>query len=161
MEQLSGLDAAFVHQDSRRTPMHISAVLVYDIGKDQENAISLAALRKLARERLADFPLFNRKLRRVPMGMDTPYWVDAPDADWNRHIDEGDLTEGSDWYDLHRYLADLHGRAMNLDQPLWEMHLLHGLRDLEGLPPNCQALVISTLRWSIPILAKWMMRMTS
>jgi hypothetical protein len=31
MEQLSGLDSAFVHQDSARTPMHVTAVLVYDV----------------------------------------------------------------------------------------------------------------------------------
>ena len=97
MEQLSGRDAAFVHQDSRRTPMHISAVLVYDIGKAKENAISLAALRKLARERLADFPLISRKLRRVPMGMDTPYWVDASDADWSVYE-----MASKEWEDLGR-----------------------------------------------------------
>ena len=41
MEQLSGLDTAFVHQDSVRTPMHICAVLVYDSGAERDDAISL------------------------------------------------------------------------------------------------------------------------
>ena len=36
MEQLSGLDSAFVHQDSARTPMHVTAVLIYDIGAHEK-----------------------------------------------------------------------------------------------------------------------------
>jgi hypothetical protein len=43
MEQLSGLDTAFVHQDTRRTPMHISAVLIYDAGSRGQWALDRAA----------------------------------------------------------------------------------------------------------------------
>jgi diacylglycerol O-acyltransferase len=143
MEQLSGLDAAFVHQDSYRTPMHICAVLLYDTGEDDEHAISLAELKRLAGERLAQFPLFRRKLRRVPMGMDTPYWIDIARPNWGRHVSESILPGADGWEELQLYLARLHGARMDLAQPLWEMHLIHGLRDMPGLPCNCQALVLT------------------
>jgi len=142
MEQLSGLDTAFVHQDSRRTPMHICAVLVYDTGDDKQWAISLDELKHLAAERLAQVPLFRRRLKRVAMGMDTPYWVDIAASDWDRHISETSVPLAGDWEALQQVLARLHSARMDLDQPLWEMQLIHGLLDIPGLPPNCQALVL-------------------
>ena len=114
MEQLSGLDAAFVQQDSARTPMHICAVLIYDSGAEQANAISLAQLRDLAKNRLEQFPLFRRKLHRVVMDMDTPYWVDMTEPDWRPHITRSTLPCPGDWDTLQHTLEDLHGCRMNL-----------------------------------------------
>jgi WS/DGAT/MGAT family acyltransferase len=142
MEQLSGLDAAFVHQDSDRSPMHICAVLVYDAGDDDQWAISLDELKQLAAQRLAQFPLFRRKLHRVALGMDTPYWVDITEPDWDRHISESSLPGSGDWDTLQQTLGRLHGARMDLDRPLWEMHLIHDLYDMPGLPDRCQALAL-------------------
>jgi diacylglycerol O-acyltransferase len=142
MEQLSGLDTAFVHQDSHRTPMHICAVLIYDAGDDGQGMTTRADLKKLAAQRLTHFPLFRRKLKQVPMGMDTPYWIDIAEPDWEQHISESPLRGGGDWEALRRQLAQLHGARMNLAQPLWEMHLIQGLHELPGLPQHCQALVL-------------------
>ena len=142
MEQLSGLDAAFVQQDSARTPMHICAVLIYDSGAEQANAISLAQLRDLAKNRLEQFPLFRRKLHRVVMDMDTPYWVDMTEPDWRLHITRSTLPFPGDWDTLQHTLEDLHGSRMNLALPLWQIHLIDGLCDIPGLPPHCQALLL-------------------
>jgi len=142
MEQLSGLDTAFIHQDSDRTPMHICAVLVYDTGDNDQWAISRDSLQQLAANRLAQFPLFHRKLQRVPMGMDTPYWIDVAQPAWDRHITESSFHGSGDWETLRLQLARLHGARMDLARPLWEMHLIHGLHKLPGLPLNCQALAM-------------------
>jgi diacylglycerol O-acyltransferase len=144
MEQLSGLDAAFIHQDSYRTPMHISAVLLYDAGADGESSISRDNLIALCRQRLAKFPQIRRKLRRVPMGVDTPYWLEIPNPDWDRHITQSSLSpnQKGNWHALHQTLAQFHGAKMALDQPLWSIHLLHGLVGLPRVPEHCQALVL-------------------
>ena len=142
MQQLSGLDTAFVHQDSYRTPMHICAVLLYDTGEDDQWATSLDILQRLAAERLGQFPLFRRKLRRVALDMDTPYWVDIAEPHWDRHLSESTLPEGGDWDMLMQQLGYLHSTRMDLADPLWEMHLIHGVYDIPGLPRNCQALVL-------------------
>lgn len=142
MEQLSGLDAAFVHQDSRRTPMHITAVLVYDIGDDQSGAIDRAALRRLAGRLQQQFPLFCRKLRRVAMDVDTPYWVNVRRPDPGHHISSRELPAGGGWPALERLLTEIHGQGMDLSRPLWEMCLVRGLSDLPELPRYCQAVVL-------------------
>ncbi len=142
MEQLSGLDSAFVHQDSSRTPMHITAVLVYDIGAGEKGAIQRRSLRQLVTGRLWQFPVFRRKLRRVALDVDTPYWVEVPRPDLDYHISVRSLGKGSDWAGLEQVLAEIHRQAMDLSRPLWELCLIRGLRDLPGLPPRCQALVL-------------------
>lgn len=142
MEQLSGLDTAFIHQDTTRTPMHVCAVLLYDAGEHGEFRLDRDQLLELAASRLQSFPLFNRKLHRVTLDMDTPYWVDAGVPKWQQHISERELPEPGGWAVLQDFLARLHGQRMDLKRPLWEMHLLHGLHDLPTLPVRCQALVL-------------------
>lgn len=142
MEQLSGLDAAFVHQESRRSPMHVTALLIYDIGADKNAAISCDELRQLSENRLAQFPVFRRKLHRVPMGMDTPYWVDVAAPDWRRHIRESVLPASAGWEDFQNHLAGFHSGGLDLEQPLWEMQLIHGLSGIPGLPAECQVVAL-------------------
>ena len=129
MEQLSGLDAAFVHQESRRSPMHVTAVLIYDIGANKGKAISCDELRQLSASRLAQFPVFRRKLHRVPMGMDTPYWVDVAVPDWRQHIGESVLPGSGNWEDFQRHLSGFHSSGLDLQRPLWEMQLIHGFHE--------------------------------
>ena len=144
MEQLSGLDAAFIHQDSSRTPMHISAALVYDCGTDGSGANSRDQLIELCRERLHHLPLVRRRLRRIPMGMDAPYWREISQPDWPAHITEASQSLGGDagWRQLQDTLASLHSKRISLDRPLWQIHLIQDLKDIPGLPPHCQVLVL-------------------
>jgi len=141
MEQLSGLDAAFVHQDSSRTPMHVTSVLIYDTGEAKGGGINRAGLRRLVSRSLWQFPVFHRKLRRVAMDVDTPYWVDVAEPDLAYHLSVRAVT-GGDWDGFRNLLTELHRQRMDLTRPLWELVLVRGLDDLAGLPPRCEALVL-------------------
>ncbi len=122
--------------------MHITAVLVYDIGADEKGATTRRSLRRLVKTTLWQFPVFRRKLRRVAMDVDTPYWVEVPEADLDYHISIRPPGTADDWPALEQLLADIHGRSMDLSRPLWEICLVQGLRDFPGLPSRCQALVL-------------------
>ncbi len=139
MEQLSGLDAAFVHQDSSRTPMHVCAVLIYDTS---DGTLSLDRLPQLVEERLQNQPLFQRRLKRVTMDMDTPYWIPAGPVDWQYHLQEHTLPQDNPSQSFHHKLQQLHQARMDLAKPLWQLHLLSGVSALPGLPANCQVLVL-------------------
>ena len=122
--------------------MHFSAVLVYDSGENGQWALSLDELKPLVSRRLAPFPLLRHRLYRVTMGMDTPYWVDSGEPDWDKHISEHTLDPPGDWPALQHLIGSLHGARMKLAMPLWEMHLIHGLSGIPVLPDNCQAIVL-------------------
>jgi WS/DGAT/MGAT family acyltransferase len=142
MQQLSGLDAAFVHQDTRRTPMHVTAVLIYDVGSVSGSSVQRADLHRLLAGNLNRFALFRRRLQRVPLDLDTPYWVDVRNPDWDQHLAEISCDPAGDWQGFQHLLTGLHNRGLDLSRPLWEMCLVHGVNDLPGLPPRCQALVL-------------------
>lgn len=139
MEQLSGLDAAFVHQDSARTPMHVSAILIYDASRHR---LGMDHLRKLVTERLWQEPLFQRKLQRVTFDVDTPYWIPTGKTDWRYHLAESDLPGDNSWASFHHLVERVHSRRMDLTRPLWQLHLVNGLDDAPGLPRQCQAVIL-------------------
>lgn len=139
MDQLSGLDAAFIHQDSSRTPMHVSAVLVYDATRHQ---LELSHLREHLRNRLWHEPLFRHKLQRVTFDVDTPYWIPAGKTDWRYHLAEHQLDSGPAWDSLHQWLQRQHSRRMDLSRPLWQLHLVQGLDAVPGLPARCQVVML-------------------
>jgi WS/DGAT/MGAT family acyltransferase len=122
--------------------MHVCAVLLYDIGEDRHGAIEPATLKRLVVNNLGEFPLFRRKLRRVLMDVDTPYWVDVAEPEWNRHISQQAVTAAAGWQGFFERLAGIHSKGLDLSKPPWEMCLVNGLEDFPGIPPQCQALVI-------------------
>lgn len=138
MEQLSGLDAAFVHQDSARTPMHVTAVLLYDAGR---HSLDLRALRNLVEQRLLQETLFQRRMQRVTLDMDTPYWVAAGPVDWRYHLAEV-AADGLPWERYQARLAQFHARGMNLAKPLWQMRLVSDIHEVPGIEGPCQALLL-------------------
>lgn len=139
MKQLSGLDTAFVRQDSPRTPMHVCAVLIYD---NEEGALDLEELRQLVEQRILSLPLCQRRLQRVTLDMDTPYWVSAGETDWNYHLKRQSLPEEVTWKSFHHLLRQQHSARMDLSRPLWQMTLVDGLTDLPGLPRRSQVLIL-------------------
>jgi len=88
MKQLSGLDAAFIHQESPRTPMHVSPVLIYEPCVGSSSGLDIATVRQAFADSLPKSPILTQKLLSLPMGMDEPYWVADKKFDLNKHISE-------------------------------------------------------------------------
>jgi len=90
-------------------------------------APSLDDVRRLVRDRLDLAPRYRQRVRRAPLDLLAPDWVDDPHFDVARHVLERALpAPGGD-----RELADLVGRVMaermDRHQPLWDIVLVDGL----------------------------------
>jgi diacylglycerol O-acyltransferase len=124
VEQLKPLDAAFVDaEDSdRNTSFAIGSIAVFE-GPAPAYDEFLAALFA----RLPLVPQYRWKLRKVPLAIGPPVWVDDPHFDLRYHVRQAALPSpgGSD------QLQDLAARVMTqrLDRnyPLWEYWLVEGL----------------------------------
>ena len=79
MQQLTGLDAAFLALDSPTAYGHVGSVSVLDPPAGGE-ALTLDRLTELIESRLHLVPLFRRRLVEVPFGLDQPYWIEDPDS---------------------------------------------------------------------------------
>jgi diacylglycerol O-acyltransferase len=126
MQQLTGLDAAFLALETANATGHVGGVCVLDPGK-APRPLTLARLTEVLGERLAMVPVLRRKLLDVPLGLDQPYWVDDADFDIEYHIREIALPRPGSDAQLAEQVARLHARPLDRSRPLWEIYLITGL----------------------------------
>ncbi|HWH28472.1 MAG TPA: wax ester/triacylglycerol synthase family O-acyltransferase [Mycobacteriales bacterium] len=128
MQQLTGLDAAFLAMETKSVFGHVGSVIVLDPGTAPE-PLTLQRLTALIEKRLHLIPPFRRRLAEVPFGLDQPYWIEDPDFDIEYHVRELALPEPGDDKQLAYQAARLHARPLDRTRPLWELYLIHGLQD--------------------------------
>ena len=126
MQQLTGLDAAFLALETATTTGHVGGVCVLD-PKEAPTPLTLARLTDVLSERLPLVPVLRRKLLNVPFGLDQPYWVDDADFDIEYHIREIALPRPGSDAQLTEQVARLHSRPLDRSRPLWEIYLITGL----------------------------------
>jgi diacylglycerol O-acyltransferase / wax synthase len=126
VEQLTGLDAAFLALETPAVYGHVASVSIVDpSGLDEP--YTLERLTGVIASRLDALPPFRRRLVSVPFGLDQPYWIDDPDFDIEYHVRELALPEPGDDRQLTEQVARLHARPLDRTRPLWELYLIHGL----------------------------------
>ncbi len=126
MQQLSGLDAAFLAFETANSTGHVGGVSILD-PSDAPVPLSLARLTEVLDERLALVPVLRRKLMHVPLGLDQPYWIDDADFDIEYHVRELALPHPGSDAQLAEQVARLHARPLDRSRPLWEIYLITGL----------------------------------
>src|SRR5262245_43062674 len=141
MEQLSGLDAAFLFLETPRTPMHIGGIAIYDPSTAPNAFVRFKDILNFIESRLHLAKSFRRKLANVPLSLDFPYWVDDPDFDLEFHVRHIALPQPGDWRQLCIQAARLHSRPVDLSKPLWEFTVIEGLNNVPGVPKGSYAIV--------------------
>ncbi len=76
MQQLTEMDSNFLQQESARTPMHISPVIIYDQSARDGGKVRFKEILTVFERNLHKSAIFRRKLAGGAMGLDTPYWVE-------------------------------------------------------------------------------------
>src|SRR5690348_13434893 len=126
MQQLTGLDAAFLALETANATGHVGGVSVLD-PRDAPQPLTLARLTDVMADRLPLVPVLRRKLLEVPLGLDQPYWVDDPDFDIEYHVREIALPRPGSDAQLNEQISRLHSRPLDRSKPLWELYLITGL----------------------------------
>jgi WS/DGAT/MGAT family acyltransferase len=142
MQQLTGIDTLFLTQETERTPLHISPLLIYDPSTAPGGRVRFKDILRLFENRLHLAPIFRRRLVEVPFGLDYPYWVEAEDFDLEFHVRHIALPQPGDWRQLCIQVARLHARILDRSHPLWEAYVIEGLDNIEGLPKGSFALFL-------------------
>src|SRR5947209_7636547 len=126
MQQLTGLDAAFLALETPSVYGHVGSVCVLDPTTATE-PLTLERLTQLVSDRLHLVPPFRRRLASVPLGLDQPYWIEDADFDIEFHVRELALPAPGDDHQLAEQAARLHARQLDRRRPLWELYLISGL----------------------------------
>jgi len=141
MQQLSGMDSAFVYLETGTTPMHIGSLSIYDQSSAPGGHVTFKAILEYFDRRLHKARAFRQRLVRVPLSLDHPYWIEDPDFDLEFHVRHIALPKPGDWRQLCIQTARLHARPLDLRKPLWEAYVIEGLDNVEGVPEGSFALV--------------------
>ncbi len=127
IKPLNLLDLSFVLMETRQTPMHVAGLQTFVPPAD--------APRDFARqvfEYLKGFPVtappFNYRLRGVGRGRLLPYFEEVEKVDLDYHLRHSALPYPGGERELGVLVSRLHSNPMDLDRPLWEIHLIEGLQ---------------------------------
>ena len=141
MDQLNGQDAQFLYIESDDNLTHITSVSVFDQSTVPGNeVVRFKDILEHISSRLHMNPVFRRRLVHVPLELDFPYWVDDENFDLEFHVLHGGLPEPGDWRQFCIHMARYHSRPLDMTRPLWEMYVVEGLDNIEGLSKGSYAI---------------------
>ncbi len=141
MEQLSGLDAAFVYAETAGAA-HVTFFAIYDPSSAPGGAVTMEDVIAHVGSRLGADRVFRSVLARVPFDLDHPYWVRDEKFELTRHIHRVTLPRPGGWRQLCEQVSQLHEQRLDLSRPPWEGYFIDGLNGISGVPEGAFALCI-------------------
>ena len=141
MVQLNPQDAQFLYFQSKDNLTHLTTISIFDQSTvPGGNVVRFKDILEHVESRLHMSPLFKRRLVRVPLELDFPYWVDDENFDLEYHVGHARLPEPGDWRQFCIQMARYHSRSIDMDKPLWEMRVIEGLDNIAWLPEGSYAI---------------------
>lgn len=126
MEQLTTLDAGFLHAEDADPRANLAigglAVLEGPI-PDQDSLMSTLSAR------IARCPRFAQRIRRHPLDLAAPAWVDDPRFDLAHHVRRIALPRPGGDAELHRAIAEVMSSRLDRSRPLWGIWVIEGLSE--------------------------------
>ncbi|MBL8360374.1 MAG: wax ester/triacylglycerol synthase family O-acyltransferase [Rubrivivax sp.] len=144
MDHLSPEDARLLYADTPHANGNVSLIHIYDQRTAPGGTVRFKTILQQIESRLSRSPVFRRKLVRVPLELDLPYWVDDAHFDLEYHVRHIALPKPGDWRQFCIQVSRIHARALDLDRPPWEIYVIEGLDSFIDLPPGSFALVTKT-----------------
>ncbi|WP_433754576.1 wax ester/triacylglycerol synthase domain-containing protein [Nocardia sp. CA-135398] len=130
IERATATDLTVLVADRTSVPMNIGAILVFG----DATAPNPAAIRALLADRVTRIPRLRQTLRRAPFGCGRPIWVDAPDFQVDRQLEEVRRPDSGGDRALFDIAAELLCTPLPDDGPRWRAHLV--------TVPGCVGLVV-------------------
>ncbi|HEU0030133.1 MAG TPA: wax ester/triacylglycerol synthase family O-acyltransferase [Kofleriaceae bacterium] len=127
-KRLTPSDAMFLYGETRETMMHVGGLLLFATPPDADPD-HLRHLMDEVRGGLPVQPPWSYKLRH-------PDWLSHPLQAWDEsevdleyHVRRTALPSPGDERELGIVVSRLHGNALDMHRPPWEVHLIEGLND--------------------------------
>jgi diacylglycerol O-acyltransferase len=141
MEQLSPQDAQFLYMESEQNLTHVTSICTFDPSTVPGGGpVRFKDIIAHVESRLGAGSMLRRRLVRVPLELDYPYWVDDDYFDLEYHMRHGRLPAPGDWRQFCIHMARYHSRPLDMNKPLWEMYVVEGLDHIEGMPKGSYAI---------------------
>jgi len=125
MSKLSLVDDAFLRLESRRQPLHIGMLMLFDPPPDAPADFAAKLAERLGRSTRTVRPFNQRLARRRGLH----YWQDDDDFDLAQHFVHMSLPKPGRVRELLAAVSREHSVHLDRAYPLWRMYLIEGLED--------------------------------
>jgi len=106
--------------------MHVGALLIFELPARSRDSFCRSLYNKMHKHSAASYP-FNQQVR---IGWtQLPAWETSTDFDIDDHLFFHELPSPGRRKDLHELVASHHERVMDRERPLWEYHLISGIKN--------------------------------
>ncbi|UGA43484.1 wax ester/triacylglycerol synthase family O-acyltransferase [Bradyrhizobium quebecense] len=128
MDQLSSMDASFLHLETPETPMHVGSLMIFDLPEGHHGDY-YEDVKEMLGKRLHLSALLNRKLAQMPFQLAEPVWIEDDDIELDYHVRTVTLRRPGTMAQLEQLVARLHASLLDRSRPLWEMYVIDGLEN--------------------------------
>ncbi|MBF6213575.1 wax ester/triacylglycerol synthase family O-acyltransferase [Nocardia puris] len=127
MKLIAPIDAIFLLAESREHPMHVGSLQLFEPPEDAGPDFAAQTHRMLLSCNEIH-PTF-RKRPATALGSPQLAWTLADDVDTDYHVRRVALPGPGTQDQLVDLISGLHGTLLDRHRPLWEVHVIEGLRD--------------------------------
>jgi len=124
VDRMSPTDAGFYYAESENTPLHVGSVAVFE-----GPAPSYGDVVRLLLGKLPLVPRYRQRVRRVPLDLGRPLWVDDPHFQILYHVRHTAVPSPGGEEQLRNLAGRVLGQRLDLAKPLWELWLVEGLEN--------------------------------
>lgn len=132
MRPLTAVDQLFLLLESRKQPMHVGGLFLFELPQDGQNANGDFVYKLVQQMQNATVPPsfpFNQVLERLL------FWKEDDQFDVEHHFRHVALPNPGRVRELLMYISKEHSRLLDRAMPLWECHVIEGiLPEFEGSP---------------------------
>jgi len=124
MRRLSPLDASFLNLERDVQALNVGSALIFEGPAPPYDDVCRAI-----EAPLSALPRYRQHVRRVPLDLALPVWVDDPRFRLRDHVGHRTLRPPGTDAALRALAAQLISRPLDLDRPLWHTWLVTGFQD--------------------------------
>jgi len=128
MDQLSSMDASFLHFETPETPMHVGSLMLFELPEGYDGDY-YEDVKAMLGKRLHLATVLTRKLAPMPFELAEPVWIEDDDIDLDYHVRTVTLRRPGTMAQLEQLIARLHSTLLDRSRPLWEMYVIDGLEN--------------------------------
>ena len=130
MDRIDLLETGFLYLEAPETPMHVAGLSLFRFPDRVNQRKFMARLGDGYRSTTALRKPFAHRVHEGMLGHYGPlYWEKDPDIDLDYHVRHSALPRPGSYRELFALVSQLHSTLLDRSRPLWEAHLIEGLKD--------------------------------
>ena len=130
MDRIDLLGSGFLYLETREAPMHVASLVLFEFPKGVHQRKFMARLGEAYRSTTELRKPFAHRVVHGALGRFGPlYWEHDPDLDLEYHVRHSALPKPGRYRELFSLVSRLHSTLLDRNRPLWEVHLIEGLKD--------------------------------